>query len=161
MKSGTFSQGCRAGGSGGLWGALGAHPSGYFFKDFGFSEKIIYVLVHLVALYSYFVIWGDNMSNNPGCESAVRARVAVAWKKWRDIASLLVNRKIPLECRTKIYGACIRPLILYGVESWALTKNLEELIHRCDCIMLRCMAGVKWEEGLSNNEIMDTSKRRY
>ena len=41
------------------------------------------------------------MSNNPGCESAVRARVAAAWKKWREIASLLVNRKIPLECRTK------------------------------------------------------------
>ena len=52
-------------------------------------------------------------------------------------------------------------MILYGVESWALTKKLEELIYRCDCRMLRYIAGVKWEEGLSNNEIMDTSKRRY
>ena len=50
---------------------------------------------------------------------------------------------------TKIYGACIRPVILYGAESWALTKKLKELIYRCDCRMLRYMAGVKWEEGLS------------
>ena len=71
------------------------------------------------------------MSHNLGCESAVRARVAAAWKKWKEIVNLYVNRKIPLECKTKIYGAFIRPVILYGVESWALMK-LEELIHRCD-----------------------------
>ena len=109
-----------------------------------------------LELVQNFCYLGDNMSNNLGCESAVRARVAAAWNKWREIASLLINRKIPLECRTKIYGACTRLMILYGVESWALTKKLEEQIYRCDCIMLRHMAGVKWEEGLSNKEIMNT-----
>ena len=87
------------------------------------------------------------MSNNPGCESEVRARVAAVWKKWREIASLLVNRKIPLECRTKIYGACIRPVILYGVESWALTKKLKELIYRCDCRMLNIWQGSNGKQG--------------
>ena len=69
-----------------------------------------------MELVQNFCYLGDNMSNNPGCESAARARVAAAWKKWREIASLLVNRKIPLECRTKTYGACIRSVIFYGVE---------------------------------------------
>jgi len=34
-----------------------------------------------------------------GLEKAVRARVATAWKKWREIASLIANRRIPLKIR--------------------------------------------------------------
>lgn len=40
----------------------------------------------------------------------VRARLAAAWKKWREIASLLVNQSIPLKSRGGVYETCIRSL---------------------------------------------------
>ena len=35
-------------------------------------------------------------------------------RKWKEIASLLVNRGIPLHHRGKVYEACIRSVMLYG-----------------------------------------------
>ena len=51
-----------------------------------------------------FCYWGGVMRCDSGAESIVRARIAAAWKKWREIAGLLVNRSIPVKNRTRIKG---------------------------------------------------------
>ena len=43
-----------------------------------------------------FCYLGDVLDREAGTESAVRARIAIAWKKWRELASLLTNKGIPL-----------------------------------------------------------------
>jgi len=59
----------------------------------------------------------------------VRARVAAAWKKWREMVSLMTNRSIPLKIRGKVYESYVRSVMLYGAETWALTgtfrKNMD------------------------------------
>ena len=44
---------------------------------------------------------------------AVRTRVNASWKKWRDMASLLTDKKIPLKIRGSVYESSIRPVMLY------------------------------------------------
>ena len=65
----------------------------------------------------YFCYLGDVLDCEDGVERAVRARVATAWTKWREIAGLLVNKNIPLDKRTSIYDACTRPVLLYTAET--------------------------------------------
>jgi len=43
-----------------------------------------------------------------GLERTVRARVKAAWKKWREMASLITNRSIPLKIRSSVYESCVR-----------------------------------------------------
>jgi len=43
-----------------------------------------------------------------GLERAVRARVVAAWEKWREMASLMKNRSIPLKIRGSVYERCVR-----------------------------------------------------
>ena len=88
-----------------------------------------------------------------GAKRAVRTRIKAAWSKWREISSLITNQQIPLEARTKVYCACVRPVLLYGSETWALTKKLEKILESCDCRMLRYMAGIRWEDRISNSEV--------
>ena len=64
---------------------------------------------------------GDVISCGGGIESVVRDRISCVWSKWMELASLLVNHSIPLEEREKVYCACVRPVLLYAVETWALT----------------------------------------
>ena len=85
----------------------------------------------------------------------MRARVAAAWTKWRDIAGLLVNKNIPLVSRSSVYDACIRPVLLYGAETWALTQKMEEILKRYDNTMQRFMAGVCWEDHLTNYSVAE------
>ena len=65
-------------------------------------------------------------------EAAIKSRIASAWRSWRELASLLVNQSIPLVSRAQVYRACVRPVLLYGAETWALTKHLEGLLRSCD-----------------------------
>ena len=93
-----------------------------------------------------FMYLGDVVDREGGVERAVRGRVAAAWSKWREIAGLLCNRRIPLRRRSSIYEACVRSVMLYGSETWPLTQRMESYIVSGDRRMLRYMAGVRLQD---------------
>ena len=97
-----------------------------------------------------FCYLGSIVDREGGVERAVRARVATACAKWREISGLLGNKRIPLKNRAHIYSACIRSVLLYGAESWPLTQRLEQCIQSCDRRMLRFLAGVSLRDRLSS-----------
>ena len=100
-----------------------------------------------------FCYLGDVLDCEAGVERAVRARVAAAWGRWREIASLLVNHSIELRSRGSVYEACVRSALLYGAETWALTDRLTKVLCSCDRRMLRYMAGVRWQDGRTSIEV--------
>jgi hypothetical protein len=83
----------------------------------------------------------------------VRARVAAAWKKWREMASLLKNRHIPLKIRGSVYESCIRSVMLYGAETWEMTGKIEDIMKHCDRRMLRYIAEVSWKDKVNSEEV--------
>ena len=100
-----------------------------------------------------FCYLGNVLDCEAGVEKAVRARVAAAWTKWREMASLLINRSIPLKVRASVYESCVRSVMLYGAETWGMTGRMEDILKSCDRRMLRYMAGVKWQDRVSSEEI--------
>ncbi len=70
---------------------------------------------------------------------------------------MLVNQNIPLGSRAQVYRACVRLVLLYGAETWATTKQLEALLILCDVRMLRYVMGIRWQDGLSNEDVMRRS----
>jgi hypothetical protein len=66
---------------------------------------------------------------------------------------LLINKGIPLRYRGKVYEACIRSVLLYGVETMACTKKLEDVLIGCDRRMLGYMAGITWRDRVSSVEV--------
>ena len=68
---------------------------------------------------------------------------------------MLVNQSIPLRERAKVYCACVRPVLLYAVETWALTERLEGLLASCDQRMLRYMTKVRWQDRVTNEEVRE------
>ena len=45
-------------------------------------------------------------------------------EKMKEIASLLVNCSLGLRTRWRVYETCMRSALLYGTETWALTRKL-------------------------------------
>ena len=101
-----------------------------------------------------FCYLGDVLDREGGAERAVRARVAAAWKKWREISSLLCNRGIPLKHRTRVYESCIHSVMTYGSESWSMTGKLESLLQLCDRRMLRSMARLSLRDRVPSSEVL-------
>ena len=102
----------------------------------------------------HFCYLGSFLDCEGGVEKAVRPRVAAALIKCKDVAGLLVNMNIPLVSRSSVYDACVRPVLLYGLETWALTQKME-ILKRCDNKMLRFIAGVHWEDHFTNGNIAE------
>ena len=100
-----------------------------------------------------FMYLGDVVDREGGVERSVRARVAAAWCKWREITGLLCNKRIPLKSRSSIYDACVRSVMLYGSETWPLTQRLEKVIVSCDRRMLRYMAGVRLQDHIPSEVV--------
>ncbi len=107
-----------------------------------------------VEVVDSFCYHGDVLRCEGGAEAVVRGRIACAWKPWRELASLLVSQNIPLGSRAQVYRACVRSVLLYGVETWATTKEHEALLIRCDLRMLRYLMGIRWQDGISNKEVV-------
>ena len=58
------------------------------------------------------------------------------------VFSLLSNRGILLKHRSRVYNTCIRPAMLYGAETSALTQREESLLQGCDRRKFRGLYGV-------------------
>ena len=107
----------------------------------------------VVGVVTQFCYLGDVLDSEGGAERAVRVRVAAAWGKWREISGLLLNKGIPLARRDMVFDACIRSVMLYGGETWALTKRIESVLVGCDRRMLRYMAGITRRDRVSSEEV--------
>lgn len=58
------------------------------------------------------------MDYEAGMERALRARGAAPWRKWREVASLLVKKSIPLKSKCMKQN---RSVMLYITKTWAKT----------------------------------------
>ena len=78
---------------------------------------------------------------------AVSARIANAWKKFRELSSVLVGKHpLSLKQRGKIYQCCVRPVLLSTV-----VKH-RNLLLRC---MIRMMCGVRLVDRVSTDILRD------
>jgi len=71
--------------------------------------------------------------------------------------SLITNKSVPLKVRGSVYESCVRSVMLYGAETWALTGKLEDIFKCCDSRMLIYMAGVRWQDGIFSEEVAKRS----
>jgi len=79
-----------------------------------------------------FCYLGNILDCEPGLERAARARVAAVGKKWREMASLITNRSIPFKIKGSVYESCVRSVMLFGGETWTLTRKLKDILKSCD-----------------------------
>ena len=65
---------------------------------------------------------GDMISCYGGASEPVSARIGSAWKKFRELSGVLVEKQgLSLKQQGKIYQCCVRPVLLYCCEMWELT----------------------------------------
>ena len=76
-----------------------------------------------------------------------------AWRKWREVTGVILDKKMPLKLRMKIYKTVVRPVLLYGAETWSLRKKEEGLLERTEMRMVRWIAGISLQERRESQDI--------
>jgi len=102
---------------------------------------------------SSFKYLGTTLQQEGGCSKEVEVRISKAWAKWRELMGVLCDKKISTKLKVLIYKTVIRPVLLYGCETWPVTETLVKKISACEMRMLRYCLGVSWEEHRRNVDI--------
>ena len=89
-----------------------------------------------------FKYLGSTLAEEGGTEKAVRQRVSEGWRKWREVTGVILDKKMPLKLKMKVYKTVIRPVMLYGAETWSLRKKEEGILERTEMRMIRWIAGI-------------------
>ena len=53
----------------------------------------------------------------------MKKRVQAGWNGWRRRSGVICDRRVPARVKGKVYKVAVRPAMLYGLETVALTKR--------------------------------------
>ena len=60
------------------------------------------------------------------CEREVKKRVQAGWNGWRKVLIVICDRRLPARVKGKVYSSVVRPTMVYGLETVAITKKQVE-----------------------------------
>ena len=100
-----------------------------------------------------FCYLGDVIEVEGWVEGAMTARIRSGWKKFRELQGILTMRKLSLKLRGRVYGACVRSVMLYGSETWAIKVEQIQRLERTEMRMVRWMCGVSLRDRKPNEEL--------
>ena len=100
-----------------------------------------------------FCYLGDTINSGGGNDIAAIRRVRSGWNKFRELLPLLTLKEMPLKQRSKLYTACIRPKMIYGSETWAMSKYILDLFESTEMRMLRWMMGVSLKDKMRSEDL--------
>ena len=88
-----------------------------------------------------FCYLGDMICAGGGAEASSVARVRSGWKKFRELLPLLTKRGVSFRVKGQLYAACVRSVMLYGSETWAVKEEDVRRLKRTEMGMMRWMCG--------------------
>jgi len=105
-----------------------------------------------------FAYLGSKLTSNNLLEEEINNRIAKFTKNLCALYPLLKERKIPKDVKTCIYTIILRPVLLYGSETWTLTQKLKSKIQATEMRVLRLIYGVTKRDKIRNDTIRESLK---
>ena len=104
-----------------------------------------------------YIYLGQLLELTKDHEKEIKRRIAIGWKmygKYRDI----MRGPLPVCLKRKVYNQCILPAMIYGCETWKLTKVIENKLRSAQRAMERSMLGITLKDRKRASWVRDQTK---
>ena len=64
------------------------------------------------------------------------------WNGWRRVSGVIRDKRLPARVKGKVYSSMVRPAMVYGLETVAVTKKQVEEMEVAEMKILRFAKGV-------------------
>ena len=105
-----------------------------------------------------FKYLGSTVQESGSCEMEVKKRVQAGWNGWRKESGVICNNRLQARVKGKVYSSVVRPAMVYGLETVAVTKKQVEEMEVAEMKMLRFAIGVMRKDKIRNEYIRGTVK---
>ena len=96
--------------------------------------------LEVVASFCYL---GDMLSAAGGCELSATTYVKTAWKKFKDLLSVLSSCHLSYKTCGCVYSSCVWSTMLHASHAWPLTKPNLQRLQWNDRAMIRQICNVR------------------
>jgi len=86
---------------------------------------------------------GNPLNDGGGVERAVIGRMRAAWMKFRELSGLLCTRGTSFKMKGVLYRACVRSVLTYGAETWAIKSESVVKLRSTERRMIRMKSGCR------------------
>ena len=100
-----------------------------------------------------FKYLGSTVQGDGGCDYEVKKRIQAGWNNWRKVTGVMCDKRAPARLKGKLYKTVVRPAMLYGLETVALTKKQEAELEVNEMRMLRWSLGWTRKDRIRNDKI--------
>jgi hypothetical protein len=126
------------------------------------SEKIFYN-GYSIENVSWFKYLGAKLMSHGSDEEEVFDRVEKAQGAFRSRGAIWRNRRVPLNLKIRLYNVFVNSTLLYGCESWTITKQILSKIRgftaRCFARMIN-VPFIEMSSALSRINVIDMIEKR-
>ena len=105
-----------------------------------------------------FKYLGSTVQKSGGCEREVKKRVQAGWNGWRRVSGIICDKRLPARVKGKVYSSVVRPAMVYGLETVAVTKKQVEEMEVAEMKMLRFTIRMTKKDKIRNEHIRNTVK---
>ena len=107
-----------------------------------------------------FVYLGSIVDKQGGTDADVKKRVGKARMAFQQLRNVWVSKHLINKLKIKIYNAMIKPVLLYGAETWRASvtniKKLQSFTNNC----LRRILGIHWPDKISNLKLWQRTRQK-
>jgi hypothetical protein len=101
------------------------------------KEKYIRINNSDIERVNQFKYLGSIVTNNSNISSEISHRINMGNTCYYVLRNILRSKLLKKDTKCKIYKTLTRPVVLYGCESWTITKKEEENINIFQRTILR------------------------
>ncbi|KAJ4433359.1 hypothetical protein ANN_15618 [Periplaneta americana] len=106
-----------------------------------------------IEFVTQYIYLGQTISFQNSMDKEIDRRIASAWRKFWSLSFILMDKSQKLQNKGQIFNSCIAPVLLYGAQSWSLTKKQALKLGRCQRRMERKILGISLKDRIRNEEV--------
>ena len=107
-----------------------------------------------------FLYWGSALTAEGRKDTEIKKRIGIAKKAFKDLAQVLKNKKIGLKTKKIILKCYVWSTLMYGCESWTISKAMQERLEAAEIWFLRRTLGISWLDRMSNETVLRKADTR-
>ena len=118
------------------------------------KNKYIYIDGKYVEQVKSFQYLGALVTEDGRCEKEILRRIGIAKSKFNDMHKLLTTHDLSLKTKLRLTKCYIWSVLLYGSETWSLTKGMEKRIEAFKMWAYRKIAKISWKQKINNQKVL-------
>ena len=110
------------------------------------------------------VYLGQLITENGKCDEEIKRRIEIARTAYIKMRNVLTNPKLSTSARLRFIKCYVWSTLLYGVETWTISKTSQQRLEAFEVWALRRMLRISWTRHVTNKEVLrlaDTKKSLF